>query len=46
MQHYVAKTHFWNPEASVMAPNHHYEQYQLGCVCPESRDSFQSKKFI
>lgn len=34
-QHYVAETHFWNQEASVMALNHHYEQYRLGCVHPE-----------
>lgn len=35
MQHYVAETHFLNREASAMAINHHYEQYQLGCLCPE-----------
>jgi hypothetical protein len=44
MQHYVAKTHFWNQEASVTAPNHHCELCQLGCVYPESRDSQQAKK--
>lgn len=35
MLHYVAENHFLNQEASAMALNHHYVQYQPGCACPK-----------
>lgn len=47
MLHYVAKNHFLNQEASVMALDHHYEQYQLDYEFPENTKffSFSAKKF-
>lgn len=40
MPHYVAKNHFLNPEASVVALDHHCEQYQLDYEFPEKINFF------
>lgn len=42
MPHYVAKNHFLNPEASVVALDHHCEQYQLDYEFPEKINFFFS----
>ena len=47
MLHYVAKNHFSNQEASVMALDHRYEQYPLDYEFPENKKFFSvsAKKF-